>query len=99
MQRTGDGCGDIADHLDPDVRLGALGRLDQQLRALVRVGGAEERDGQAFTVPSRLSAAADLLPDLGLVRHRLADDVDRLRVVPGREERLAHGVRDAEGSL
>ena len=42
--------------------LGALRRLDQQLRALVRVGRAEEGDGQALAGAARPPVAPELLP-------------------------------------
>ena len=76
---------------DPHVELDArrsLRGLDQQLRPLVRVGRAEEGDRQLARrrrPGSRSRPSA--LPDLGLVRHRLAHDVDQLRVVADRDER------------
>ena len=36
--------------------------------------------------------SADLLPDLGLVRHRLAHDVEQVGCVAGPEQRAPHGV-------
>ena len=47
-QARGEALVDLAVHEHAQVLLGALGRLHQQLRALVRVGGAEEGDGQAL---------------------------------------------------
>ena len=69
---------------------GALGGLDQQLRALVRVGGAEEGDGQALAAATGAPVAPEALPDLVGGGDGLLDDVDHVgRVVLAGEGRSA----------
>ena len=80
-QARGEALVDLAVHEHAQVLLGALGGLDQQLRALVRVGGAEEGDGQALAGAAGPPVAPELLPRLVRGRHGLADDVDH--VAPG----------------
>ena len=80
---------------DPDVQfcLGLLRRLHQQLRALVGIGGAEERHRQSLADAARPATATDLVPDLGLVWHRLPDHVHELRRIPAGQERTPHCAR------
>ena len=83
---------------DPHVqrRGGQLRRLDQQLWPLVRVGRAEERDGQPLAGASGEAVTPDAFPDCGLVRHRLAHNVHKVWGVSGPEQRRAHRVGDRQ---
>jgi hypothetical protein len=95
-QARGEALGDLAVDEHAQVVLGALGGLDEELRALVRVRGAEEGDGQRLADAARLAVAAECVP--GVVRggDGLADDVDHLARVVLAGERRAHRVGDRE---
>ena len=81
-QLAGEALVDLAVDEDAQLVAGALGGLDQQLRALVRVGRAEEGDGQALAAATGAPVAAQALPDLVGGGDGLLDDVDHVgRVV------------------
>ena len=48
LELLGEAVGHLAEDLDVQPRLGPLRRLDEQLRALVRVGRAQEGDGEVL---------------------------------------------------
>ena len=99
-QRRRERVGHLAVDQHAQRRLHALRRLHEQLRALVRVGGAEERDRQravrAGGAARTGAVASELLPDLRVVRHPLAHDVDQLGRVAGAEQRAPHRLRDGQ---
>ena len=95
-QLAGEALVDLAVDEHAQLVTGALGGLDQQLRALVRVGGAEEGDGQALPAATGAPVAAQALPDLVGGRDGLLDDVDHLGRVVLAGEGAAHRVGDGE---
>src|SRR6185437_8684009 len=87
---------DLAVDEDAQLLVGVLGGLDEQLRALVRVGRPEEGDGQALAAATGAPGAAQALPDLVGGRDGLLDDVDHVDRVFLAGERRAHRVRDGQ---
>ncbi len=95
-QLAGEALVDLAVDEDAQLAAGALGGLDQQLGALVRVGGAEEGDGQALAAATGTPVAAQALPDLVGGGDGLLDDVDHLGRVVLAGQGAAHRVGDGE---
>ena len=89
---------DLAVDEDPQLLPGALGRLDQQLRALVRVRRAEEGDGQALAVATGAPVAPQALPDLVGGGDGLLDDVDHVGRVVLADEGAAASRRRPRGT-
>ena len=99
----GEAVGHLAEDLDVQPRLGPLRRLDQQLWPLVRIGRAQEGDGEVLGDAAGPAVAADLLPDLGVVGHGLADGVDQVGRVAGVDQgapdRVGHRQDRGEAAL
>ncbi len=98
LQAFGELRRDLAVDRHADVGGRALRGLDEQLRALVRVGRAEEPEVQRAAgdgAPTH-PLAPQLVPHGLGGGHRLADDVDHLVRVAGADERALHGVGDRE---